>query len=261
MNRPGLERIEIHWYSYDRSLLENIPVLTYFTPDVYSRLIAPALLPAACGRVIYLDCDVIVLADLGLLYDSIADDAMLHAAQDMATPFVSSALGVFDYRERGIPPETPYFNSGVLVINVRKWRERDLTRAALDYLAKNGRAVHAQDQGALNALLWNDRTLLDGRWNQGFDILFPEMWRAAGHSREKWLQAKNHPFIVHFSGHKKPWQRGRRGPRYSHFFKYLQKTVYQDSIPHRPYLEDVVGVRAYYQLWKWARKIPGLVKP
>jgi lipopolysaccharide biosynthesis glycosyltransferase len=259
MNRTG--PVEIHWYGFDASLLTGLPVTSRFSPEVYLRTIAPLLLPAECRRVIYLDCDVVVLKNIAELYDSTDDEATIHAAQDMATPFVSSRFGVFDYRERGFAPELPYFNSGVLVFNLQKWRERDLTRVALDYLSKNGERVIAQDQGVLNALFAGEWQPFDSRWNQGFDVLFYDLWQAAGHSREEWKQALDDPYIIHFSGHKKPWQRGRRGPRYSFFYQYLQKTVFKDSIPHRPRLEDVLGFPAYYQLWKWARKIPGLVKP
>jgi hypothetical protein len=45
-------------------------------------------------------------------------------------------------------------------------------------------------------------------------------------------------------------------PRYSYFYHYLQKTVYKDTIPHRPRLEDYLGVQLYYHLWNFLRKLP-----
>ena len=260
LNRPNLDHIEVHWYSYDPSLLSSVPLLTYFTLDTYSRLLAPLLLPESCEKIIYLDCDLIILKDISELYDSVTDNALIHAAQDIATPFVSNRLGVFDYRERGIPADTVYFNAGVMVLNFKKWRELNVTQATLDYLAKDGSRIHAQDQGALNALYYNDRVLMDLRWNQGFDIVFFDLWKKAGHSREEWLRLKKDPYIIHYSGVKKPWQKGRRGPRYSYFYRYLEKTVFAGSIPHRPYLENIIGFPAYYQLWRVARAIPGVIK-
>jgi len=264
MNRPGLEHIEIHWYSLDSSLMEKLPIREdyHFTRDNYARLFAPLALPESCERAVYLDCDMVVLADVSLLYDSTAgNDSVVHATHDLGTPRVSDEQGIFDYVERGIPPDTRCFNAGTLVINMKRWREQDLTPPMLDYLIRNGDKVLLADQGALNAFLHHDWAPLDNRWNQGNDILFPQLWTAAGYSQEEWQVAKDDPYIIHYTGPKKPWQRGRRAPRYSYFYKYLQKTVYKDSIPHRPYLEDVVGLRAYYHLWKWARKIPGMVKP
>ena len=259
LNRPGLEHLGIHWYSYDPSLLSGLQVLSYFTLDTYSRLLAPLLLPESCDKVIYLDCDLIVLKDISQLYDSVTDDFLIHAAQDLGTPFVSSSLGVFDYQKRGIPPDTVYFNAGVMVINFKKWRKLNITQAALDYLAESGPRLHAQDQGALNGLCYHDRALIDLRWNQGFDIMFFHYWKKAGYSRDEWNQLRNDPYIVHYSGAKKPWQKGRRGPRYSYFFKYLAKTVFKDSLPGHPVLESVIGLRAYFYLWNIASTLRTMI--
>ncbi len=260
LNRPGLANLEVHWYAYNPDLVAHLPEL-HATRETYARLFIPALLPVEIDRVIYLDCDLVILADLARLYDETTGPALVHAAHDIGTPFVSSAHGVFDFRARGLDPETRYFNAGVLVLNLEQWRDRRVSEEVLDYLSAHPREVFSHDQGALNAFLHHDWAPLDPRWNQGFDVLFPEMWRAAGHTQAEWRRALEHPYIVHFSGGKKPWQKGRRGPRYSYFFRYLRKTVFRDALPGHPRLESLIGVRAYYHLWRWARRMPGLAKP
>jgi hypothetical protein len=45
-------------------------------------------------------------------------------------------------------------------------------------------------------------------------------------------------------------------PRYSYFYRYLDKTPYKDSIPHRPRLEDRLGVPLYYHVWNLLRRLP-----
>jgi lipopolysaccharide biosynthesis glycosyltransferase len=264
MNRPGLEQVEIHWHAADLSLLKGVRESEHsrYSVDAYVRLLMPLVLPEDCKRVIYLDSDVVVLADLSALYDSTAGGrSVIHAVQDFVTPRVSSTFGVFDYAERGIPSDTRYFNSGIMVVDLSLWRERNLTPQLIDYMARNGDRVHAVDQGALNAFLHHDWTAIDPRWNQGPDVLFPEIWDAAGYSREEWQRTKNHPYIVHFSGHKKPWHKGRRGPRYSYFFQYVDRTVFKDDFPRRPRLEGIIGLRAYYHCWRIARNLlPGLVR-
>ncbi len=214
MNRENLEKITLHWYAIDRSHFGELPIAdSRFGLETYMRLLAPLLLPTDVPRVLYLDCDIVVLEDISALYDS-ANDAVVHAVHDISTPFVSSSAGVFDYVERGIPPQTRYFNSGVLLIDLRQWRDRNLTASILAYLTENAGRTHLHDQGGLNAFLCRDWAPLDPTWNQGFDILCPELWQAAGYSRAEWQQARNHPRLIHFSGPTKPWPSGRRGPRY-----------------------------------------------
>ena len=248
---PG--RVQLHWLSIDSALVEDIHRREErFSPDVYVRLFAPSLLPESCERVVYLDCDLVVLADISKLYDAAGDNpAVLHAVHDLAVPLVSSESGVFDYQARGIPPDTRYFNSGVMVINLKKWRERDLTPPMLSYARANGSQIHWVDQGVLNAFLHHDWVPLDARWNQQTNILYKERWTNNGYSIEEWKRVKNDPLIVHFSGPQKPWgARRRHFPRRIYFYQYLQKTVFRNSLPRYPYLESAMGTRAYYRLWK-----------
>jgi lipopolysaccharide biosynthesis glycosyltransferase len=260
LNRPKLELTDIHWYTFDASRLEGLPLFSYFSPEVYASLIGLTLLPDTCRKVIGLDCDVIVDTDLSKLHDLSTGMTTIHAAQDVASPWVSSPMGVFDYKERGMSPSAKLFNSGVVVYNLDRWRKRNLTPRILEYMAVNSKKVKAQDQAGMNALLYQDWTELDPRWNQGFDIMFFEKWKGAGYSHEDWLRVRDNPYILHFSGAKKPWQKGRRGPRYSYFYKYLAKTVFKDNFPGHPVLESIIGFRAYFQVWRIARFIPGLIK-
>jgi lipopolysaccharide biosynthesis glycosyltransferase len=253
MVRPSLERIDIHWYSIDAALLEKLPFKTdHLSRDAYARLFAPYLLPESCKRAVYLDCDMVVLADIAELYDSTAHNQnLLQAVHEMNCPQVSLPGGVFDYEKRGIPPDTRCFSSGVLVIDLKRWRERDLTPFMLEYVERYGDRIYWADQGVLNAFLYNEWTPLDPRWNQTGAVLFEKPWLAAGYSREEWLRVKNDPYIVHFTGAQKPWHAAcRHSPRRLYFFDQLEKTVYRNTVPRYPYLERLMGRRAYYRFWE-----------
>ena len=253
MNRPGLERITLHWHAINQSLLADfhVPSRSHFSADTYSRILAPQLLPESCGRAVYLDCDMVVLADIAALFDSLTGKSQtILATQDHIVPLVSSPRGVFDYEARKIPPTALYFNAGVMVINLQRWREKRLTGLLVRYLQEAGDRVWFVDQGALNAVLHDDWAVLDSRWNQISDILHYKQWAGAGYTRDQWLRARNDPYIVHYSGGEKPWHQSCRLPRYSYFFRYLKHTVYKDSLPGHPVLEEILGVRAYYWIWK-----------
>jgi lipopolysaccharide biosynthesis glycosyltransferase len=262
MVRPGLNHIEIQWHANDAILPEALrsPKGGYFSSDTFARLFIPDILSKDCERAIYLDSDMIVLADVSKLYDStVWSDAVIHATHDLGIPWVSSAAGVFDYEERGFPPDTENFSAALLVMNLKSWRERNLTSEMMGYLATHGEKVYV-DQGALNAFLCQEWARLDGRWNQGPDVLFEEIWLGAGYTHEEWKRAKNHPYIVHYAGTAKPWNRGLPYPRFSYFYRYLAKTVYRDSVRLAPHGEVFLGFRVYDRLWKVALKIKSLIR-
>jgi lipopolysaccharide biosynthesis glycosyltransferase len=251
--------IVLKWYTMDKSLLARLPISDthHVSVDTYIRFFAAYILPAECKRVIYLDCDLVVVSDLAQLYDSTAEStSLLHAVRDMGCPCVSSKGGVSNYAELGIPADAPYFNAGVLVMDFESWRKRDLTPKLIDYAIAHGERLKEHDQEVMNALLHHEWTPLDARWNQANPVLGEKVWLEHGYSHAEWRRLRDEPHIVHFTGPDKPWM-GRRAyaPRRSYFFEYLQKTPYRDTGVSFPYLESFMGKRAYYLLWRAAGRL------
>jgi lipopolysaccharide biosynthesis glycosyltransferase len=255
--RPDSKLIHVKWYKVELPAFSCVKQTRRHTLDVFSRYYAPYLIPETVERALYLDGDIILQADVSELFDSTAGSpALLHAIQSLTIPWVSCPEGVFDYKELGIPAKAPYFNSGVMLMNLRQWRERDITNKLSEYVLRNGPDINEADQGALNALLWNEWVPLDQHWNAHSSLNVPENRLQTGLSEEEWEHLRLHPKLIHYTADKKPWMKGVVFPRYSYFYHYLQKTVYKDTIPHRPRLEDYLGVRLYYHLWNFLRKLP-----
>jgi lipopolysaccharide biosynthesis glycosyltransferase len=160
------------------------------TPHFY-RLFIPYLLPGLVDRYIYLDSDLIILDDLGPLFDVDLAGAVVAAAVDYLPTI---ADGIANYRTLGLAGDDPYLNSGVLVVDRHAWmkmdvgrRVVDITRANADHLDALGR-FHQYDQYGLNVALHGRWRVIDRRWNYGAELPFDS--RVA---------------IVHFNGHGKPW--------------------------------------------------------
>lgn len=203
------------------------------TVATYYRLLIPELLPLSLGKAIYLDADLIVRADLGDLWRLPIGDRHLLAVQDMGVYFVSGRYGLANYRSLGIPAESKYFNAGVLVLNLNKWREEKSTQRLLDYLRTHAEDIRFWDQDALNALLWNSWGELDPRWNQMPQIL------KAGAAIESPFEVRTlrdvieNPFIIHYASDDKPWRYGCRHPAAGDFYTYLDRTAYRGFRPTR----------------------------
>jgi lipopolysaccharide biosynthesis glycosyltransferase len=72
-------------------------------------------------------------------------------------------LGIFD--------EGEYFNSGMLLIDVEKWREQNISEKVMEYLLKYPERIKFVDQCGLNAVLNGNWMKLPARFNRIFTYL------------------------------------------------------------------------------------------
>jgi len=266
-NKADSCKVSFHWITLDESVVKNLPGaghVAHITPETYAKVLAPELLPASCHRAISLDSDLIVLADVADLFDALDDQHTLAAVANVFFPYVSSPFlntsipVVFNHAELGIPATNRYFQAGVLVINVDLWRERKITSRIIQYLESHRTKVYFHDQGGLNAVLFDQWMRLDQRWNQTTTILQPQHWTSPAYSKSDWRKSRNDPFIVHYTGPDKPWHPRYRRPRASFFYQYLMKTVFKDDLKMST-LENTIGYRNYFRLWKAKNKLSSLV--
>src|SRR5690606_10417736 len=92
---------------------------------VYARLLIAQLLPQEVGRAIYLDCDMMVRWPVESLFEMDMDGKPLAAVQD---PLATWVIGQRDIRDKTDIFDTalPYFNSGMLLIDLDQWRKKDI---------------------------------------------------------------------------------------------------------------------------------------
>lgn len=177
------------------------------TQEAYFRLLIPWLLPET-EKAVYLDCDMVALTDLFTLYETDVDNVLLAAARDLVGIgiYYSGRFGRRDYfdKELCFPNPDDYFISGVLVMNLSRFRQRFTQKQLLDYAVSRPWEFH--DQDVLNMICESEKRLISSQWG------------ALGHSEyERFLPPKlrleamnsyEHPYLFHFAGPgDKPWQR------------------------------------------------------
>lgn len=191
----------------------------------YYRLFITELLPNSIDRVIYLDCDLVVNADLSKLWEADFNDAYILAVQDMWVPYVSSIKGV-PYQKLGISAGSKYFNSGVMVIDLQKWRADDMTTKAIEYLKTYQHDIRAHDQDVLNGLFADRWGELDPSWNLTPAIIdLFSSWQESPFSEAEYHQLIDCPSIIHFATNRKPWN-SRHALFKNYFFEYVDKTAW-----------------------------------
>jgi lipopolysaccharide biosynthesis glycosyltransferase len=222
------EQVKVTWVKAHRSQFKNMQISSTVTIAAYYRLLIPAILPTNIEKAIYIDSDVIVRSDIEALWQQDIRDNYLLAVQDMGAPLVSSPRGLVNYQELGIPADCKYLNSGVLVLNLKKWRQDNTSLEVIKYLNDYKQYVRWFDQDGLNAVLAGKWGELDARWNQMPYLFRFGSWQESPFSEEEYNNLLNHPYIIHYSTREKPWNDNCNHPQKELFYEYLDKSIWSN---------------------------------
>lgn len=234
----------------DRSELNDLHISHHITHTAYFRLLAARLLPHSIDKIIYLDADVLVKHDLTELWNYDVGENYCLAATDIACPFVDARLADRQYRnsipylaavspisnwqELGLDGSEPYFNSGVMVINLKRWREERIEIKLLECLRTNRKHVWCWDQYALNVVFARQWKALPGRWNQGMHVFHYPDPSCSPIAENEFMQMRDDPAIIHFTTEFKPWSFRSDHPLQNKFFEQLDQTAWTGWRPMQP---------------------------
>lgn len=188
------------------------------------KLTLPDVFAARYDRILYLDADLTIHADVTVLFALDLGNLPL-AANRRGVIFLSDEqrnAAEAHFTELGMSRPFRYFNSGVMLIDVANWRREDLTRITLNFISKNRDLCLLPDEDGLNAVL-------DGR----FASLSP-IWNMAPRRQPFMpIHRQQSSAVIHYSGHDKPWMRfGRDKPLLPDMQAYR---LYQSFLPGSPW--------------------------
>jgi lipopolysaccharide biosynthesis glycosyltransferase len=190
---------EIDFLPIEDRRLGGLPTRGFTRKATWYRIFLPELLPDV-ERILYLDSDLIALADLGPLWETDLGEHYLAAVTNVLEPHYAERL-----RRAGFDPGS-YFNAGVMLVNLERMRRDGCSEALRSYGAEHASSLVLRDQDALNAVLGGDRLALHPRWNcMNAHFVFP--WSADVFGPERLAEAQADPAIRHFEGPgaNKPW--------------------------------------------------------
>ena len=170
--------------------ISNVPGVKKWTPGSLMRLYLPDLLPNI-EKILYLDCDMVINTDLKELWTTPLGDEYLAAVPD-STRFGFERKRERYYRLKNIPQED-YFCSGILLLNLRKLRDRNhpLSQTTLSYLQEN-KDMPFPDQDLLNWYCEGQYLKLDSKYNILSDRIDATNYIDDG--------------VIHYAGRYKPWK-------------------------------------------------------
>lgn len=213
----------IHFYIIDGEKFNNLPRLDesnpkdYITKATYYSLFIPALLPKEIDKVLYLDCDIIVRDSLDFIWNTDIKSKSVAVVPDVAE-------GIIDkYNRLRYPQSKGYFNSGVVLINLKKWRDEDKLSVFILFMEQHPDRIKLHDQDVMNSFFYNDKVTLPIKYNFQEGFLWKEMFYDYWKYEKQVLDARRDPIILHFTD-SKPWIEGCEHPFKEEFFKYQRKT-------------------------------------
>jgi lipopolysaccharide biosynthesis glycosyltransferase len=181
----------------NEKLVKGFKISGHGSSTNYLRIFLPELL-AEADEVLYLDSDIIVVSDIAELLN--VDISNMAAA---AVPYVDAERS----KTLNIPQEE-YFNSGVIKINLKHWRENGITSQLVDFLKNNDSKIKYWDQDALSAVLAGRYLKLQSKWN------FIDSTATDENLRQHEIN------IIHYAGIHKPWNPHCVHSLKSEYFKY-----------------------------------------
>ncbi len=199
------------------AMTSMLPRSPSFIAEAAFPLVLSDLLPETVKRVLFLDPDMLVLDDIARIWETDISNGSVAAVVDQAIPTCSSPRGVKNWSSLGIPDSAPYFNAGVMLINLTRWRRLNIPARASEYFYRISGQTDFLHQEALNAVLWDNWVPLDERWN----LIASLTGRAYGpYKRFSW----GPPGIVHFAGRFKPWRMRLGGPFAAVYNEFLARS-------------------------------------
>lgn len=223
--KKDFQNVELVYYQIDGTIFDNFPNLgngIYVSKATYYRLYLSEILPRTMNKVLYLDCDMVVRKNILDLWNTNIENVAAAVAPDGMDGLVQL------YNRLEYPMEKGYFNAGMMLINLKYWRENGIHERCLNYIKHHYEKIVSHDQDVLNYVLQDSKINVDLTYNFGESFLYkPEVMQFYYAKYKQMIEKTLHdPAIVHFTI-SKPWKENCMNPFRSLFFKYRNETIWR----------------------------------
>jgi lipopolysaccharide biosynthesis glycosyltransferase len=219
----------VHWVEFSAIISKyKLPGDRSSYPlNIYARLFVAEFIPTATTKVLYLDADMIALTDLWSLWATDLSGYDLAAVQDpRIITFDNAWGGIKNYHALGLTGASKYFNTGLLLINVARWRECRNAERVLAVIRQNIKYANYPDQYGMNVVFAGNWLELESAWNTFVDNIH------------------GHPKLIHFIGRKPIYKSYGYSSHYRDvFYNYLKTTAWHDAQPIHEYSRAIKKIK------------------
>lgn len=220
------------------SELENLKKLganaqgRYQSFAAYARFYVIDKLPDYVDKLLYVDCDTCMCSSLQELFEDDLQGNWLGAVIDILPDFHKKAI---EFDEKDL-----YFNSGVLLFNVIKWRENDVLRKIEAHIAFQKCRYSFHDQDIINIVCKGKIKRLNPRymvflpeysWGVSRILQLTDLRVDAYYSDDEIKEAAENPCIIHYveSIFGRPWYKACHSRCFDRWLQALAESPFADS--------------------------------
>ncbi len=199
----------------------------------YNRLFLTEYIPNNVDRVLYLDSDTIIEGSLDELWKTDVEDWYLAGVDDCLSS---------NYRDIcEIGANSTYVNAGMLLINLKKWREENVIQKFTKYVTDNNGYFVFNEQSILNSIFSGKIKILPQEYNVNSLVYlfeYDELMRLRNprdfsYTKDEFYNARKNPIITHFTGNflvaRRPWVENSDHPRADVYLRYHQLTPWANQ--------------------------------
>ena len=199
---------------------------TGWNPIVLARLLLDKLLPKDIDRILYLDGDTIVRGSLKELYEINMDNYSIAAS-------IEPTINKKRKKDLGLE-EYPYYNAGVLLVNMKHWRKNKSGEKIIEYYKEHNGKLFANDQDAINGSMKDYILTISPKYNfynifyqYNYKFMKKLMKPVPYITEEEYKDAVKNPVIIHYLGEERPWRKGNKHKYRDDYNKYLDMTPWK----------------------------------
>ena len=224
---------------------------------VFSYCFFQDILPASVDKVLLLEGDAIVTGSLQEYYDTDISDYYIAAADDLQSRFYKEKLGM--------KPDSPYVNCGIILYNLEKWREDDISSKIRSVLESGEHMFFYDVQDVINYTLEGKVMIFPPRFNCTTAVFlfdYKDMIRyrrpSTCCSKEDFEAGKNDPVVVHFTKNQiiqpRPWIENCEHP-YAEQYKMIQSATASANMPLWKYSPGTLNRLAHFMYTKISKSL------
>jgi lipopolysaccharide biosynthesis glycosyltransferase len=211
-----LKRIKFKYkfYKIDYTKIKNAPISNHISLASYNRIFLSSVISNKIDKILYLDCDLIVLKDIRSFFEVNLEEFYLGAVREIINSEAKQRLELGE--------EYHYFNAGVQIINLKKWRLDKFEDVLINFILYKTEKIVYHDQDTMNYCARGKWLELSYNYNATHFFYYPDVYPPSyfGMKQEDYEESVKDPVIIHFTSHQKPWIEGCKHPKKEIYFKY-----------------------------------------
>ena len=208
--------------------------------SAFSRLFLESMMPEDIDKVLYLDCDIMVNSSIENLYNIDLEDKYCAACE--------TNIRIWYMKIIGLSPNDKWFNSGVMLISLKKWRNEHISSRFVNFIKNQSGKIPFVDEGVINGVINHEIMELPIEYNVKPGSLYFRSSKSYSNynkhffsksyldNNEDFEKARSYPRLIHFTSayfYMRPWIKPylfcRNHPYAKEWLKYKSSSPWSDE--------------------------------